>query len=72
MATRTRRTTTVEVDEPTRQKALVVHERLCAAYGCPIAFFHDLDPLSELELKQQIHQPFIISIKRVLKITIIK
>ncbi len=36
------------VDEATRRKALVVHERLCAAYGCPIAFFHELDPLSEL------------------------
>ncbi|HEX8361632.1 MAG TPA: hypothetical protein VF613_16065 [Longimicrobium sp.] len=31
-----------------RAKALVVHERLCAAYGCPIAYFHDMDPLSEL------------------------
>ncbi|MEJ7810149.1 MAG: hypothetical protein WKG32_06980 [Gemmatimonadaceae bacterium] len=29
-------------------KALVVHERLCAEYGCPIAYFHELDPLSEL------------------------
>lgn len=31
-----------------RQKALLVHDRLCAEYGCPIAFFHALDPLSEL------------------------
>ena len=31
-----------------REKALLVHRRLCAAYGCPIPFFHDLDPLSEL------------------------
>ena len=31
-----------------REKALLVHRRLCAAYGCPIAFFHELDPLSEL------------------------
>ena len=31
-----------------RAKALAVHERLCAAYGCPIPFFADLDPLSEL------------------------
>lgn len=31
-----------------RQKVLVIHERLCAAYGCPIPYFHDLDPLSEL------------------------
>ena len=29
-------------------KALIVHERLCREYGCPIAFFHELDPLSEL------------------------
>ena len=29
-------------------KALLVHERLCGEYGCPIPFFHDLDPLSEL------------------------
>ncbi len=25
-----------------------MHERLCAAYGCPIPYFHSLDPLSEL------------------------
>jgi endonuclease III len=31
-----------------RAKALLVHERLCATYHCPIAFFHELDPLSEL------------------------
>lgn len=31
-----------------RQKALLVHERLCAVYGCPIPYFHNLDPLSEL------------------------
>ncbi len=31
-----------------RARALVVHERLCAEYGCPIPYFHDLDPLSEL------------------------
>ena len=31
-----------------RAKALVVHERLCAAYGCPIPFFSDGDPLSQL------------------------
>jgi len=29
-------------------RALEIHERLCAAYGCPIAYFHDHDPLSEL------------------------
>ena len=31
-----------------QQKLLSVHSRLCAEYGCPIPFFHDLDPLSEL------------------------
>lgn len=29
-------------------KALEIHRRLCRAYGCPIAYFHALDPLSEL------------------------
>lgn len=29
-------------------KALQVHERLCQVYGCPIPYFHNLDPLSEL------------------------
>ncbi len=29
-------------------KALLVHERLCAEYECPIDFFHHYDPLSEL------------------------
>src|SRR3712207_6595255 len=31
-----------------KQKALALHERLCAAYGCPIPYFHAFDPLSEL------------------------
>lgn len=31
-----------------RAKAMLVHERLCAEYECPIAYFHDFDPLSEL------------------------
>ncbi len=30
------------------EKALEIHHRLCRAYGCPIAYFHTLDPLSEL------------------------
>lgn len=30
------------------EKAILVHDRLCAVYGCPIAYFHNLDPLSEL------------------------
>ncbi len=29
-------------------KALEIHRRLCTLYGCPIAYFHALDPLSEL------------------------
>ena len=28
--------------------AMLIHERLCGVYGCPIPFFHDFDPLSEL------------------------
>lgn len=31
-----------------KAKAMVVHERLCQEYGCPIPYFHELDPLSEL------------------------
>jgi len=33
---------------PPPEKALLVHDRLCAEYGCPIDYFHALDPLSEL------------------------
>jgi len=33
---------------PPDQKVLLVHDRLCAEYHCPIAYFHELDPLSEL------------------------
>lgn len=29
-------------------KAMRVHDRLCETYGCPIPYFHALDPLSEL------------------------
>lgn len=29
-------------------KLLQVHDRLCETYGCPIPYFHNLDPLSEL------------------------
>ena len=36
------------VTEDLRAFALKVHERLCAEYGCPIPYFHDFDPLSEL------------------------
>lgn len=31
-----------------RARALEMHARLCAEYRCPIAYFHALDPLSEL------------------------
>lgn len=31
-----------------RAKALEIHDRLCRLYGCPIAYFDDLDPLAEL------------------------
>ena len=34
--------------EPMPEKVLVVHDRLCAEYNCPVAYFHELDPLSEL------------------------
>src|SRR5688500_18733961 len=37
-----------EAHENLKAKALLVHERLCAAYECPIPYFHDLDPLGEL------------------------
>lgn len=35
-------------DAEVKAKALLVHERLCAEYSCPIPYFHNLDPLSEL------------------------
>lgn len=31
-----------------QQKLIQIHDRLCQEYGCPIAYFHNLDPLSEL------------------------
>ncbi len=34
--------------EARRAKALEAHRRLCELYRCPIAYFHSLDPLSEL------------------------
>ncbi|HST59790.1 MAG TPA: hypothetical protein VLK84_13895, partial [Longimicrobium sp.] len=34
--------------DASRAFALRVHDRLCVVYGCPIPYFHDLDPLSEL------------------------
>ncbi|GJE16393.1 endonuclease III domain-containing protein [Methylobacterium marchantiae] len=35
-------------DASLTDKALEVHHRLCPVYGCPIPYFHSLDPLSEL------------------------
>jgi endonuclease-3 len=34
--------------EPLRARALEVHGRLCTEYGCPVPFFAERDPLSEL------------------------
>lgn len=34
--------------EELRAKAVLVHDRLCEEYECPIPYFHDFDPLSEL------------------------
>src|SRR5215218_3953143 len=31
-----------------KAKVLIIHQRLCEVYGCPIPYFHSLDPLSEL------------------------
>ena len=31
-----------------KQKAVTIHKILCKEYGCPIAYFHNLDPMSEL------------------------
>ena len=31
-----------------RHRAIAIHQHLCKEYGCPIAYFHNLDPLSEL------------------------
>ncbi|KAA9345612.1 endonuclease III domain-containing protein [Adhaeribacter soli] len=37
-----------ENSEQLQQKALLAHERFCGVYGCPVKFFHTLDPISEL------------------------
>ncbi|MGB3138111.1 MAG: Fe-S cluster assembly protein HesB [Nodosilinea sp.] len=36
------------VDPDLQRKAIAIHDRLCAEYGCPIPYFHGLDPMSEL------------------------
>lgn len=43
-----RRSTSAPIDPDAAAKALAVHARLCPVYGCPIPYFHSLDPLSEL------------------------
>ena len=35
-------------DKTLIEKVLEIHHRLCVAYECPVAYFHSLDPLSEL------------------------
>lgn len=35
-------------DPELQQKTILVHNRLCTKYGCPIPYFSNLDPLSEL------------------------
>lgn len=34
--------------EDLKAKALEIHRRLCGVFGCPIPYFHALDPVSEL------------------------
>lgn len=34
--------------EDLKAKALDIHRRLCGEFGCPIPYFHALDPVSEL------------------------
>ena len=44
---RARTTPSPSADPASARKALDVHARLCPVYGCPIPYFHALDPLSE-------------------------
>jgi endonuclease III len=37
-----------ESEAALRTRAWMVHRTLCEEYGCPIPYFHELDPLSEL------------------------
>lgn len=39
---------TPENDASLEAKALEVHRRLCKEYGCPMGYFHTLEPLDEL------------------------
>ena len=52
MASRGRRVAessgSVESENTLRVKAWMVHQILCEEYRCPIRYFHDMDPVSEL------------------------
>jgi endonuclease-3 len=51
MAARGRRgaaATDAAADEALREKLWTVHRLLCEEYRCPIRYFHEMDPLSEL------------------------
>ena len=45
---RAKKTIEITASPEIRQKLVQVHDRLCQEYGCPIPYFHTLDPLSEL------------------------
>ncbi len=45
---RSKKSPEIIVTPELQQKLIEVHNRLCQAYGCPIPYFHELDPLSEL------------------------
>ena len=36
------------INSELQEQAIFVHDRLCTEYGCPVPYFSDLDPLSEL------------------------
>ncbi|QDV32804.1 endonuclease III domain-containing protein [Tautonia plasticadhaerens] len=48
MATRSETTASTWNTPGLRARAREVHDRLCEAYGCPVPFFSEKDPLSEL------------------------
>ena len=43
-----RKSVAAPADPAVADKALAIHARLCPVYGCPIPYFHSLDPVSEL------------------------
>jgi endonuclease-3 len=48
MATRSKTTASTWNTPEIRDRVREIHDRLCDAYGCPVPFFSDKDPLSEL------------------------